>query len=139
MKSFRSVSVTLIVWTLGAAPVAAQGGGTRSLETAPVVSRQLEKTISIPGDLTPYQSVNIHAKVTYATMPVVPINTSTALQFTSLLEHDGISLMFGLGAEYRLNERITVRGEWERFNDIRIGGNWVDMFSVGMSYHFNVM
>ena len=85
------------------------------------------------------RNLSMQAKVTYATMPVVPINTSTALQFPSLLEDDGISLMFGLGAEYRLTERITVRGEWERFNDIRIGGNWVDMFSVGMSYHFNVM
>ena len=72
-------------------------------------------------------------------MPVVPTNTPVVLQFSSLLEDDGISLMFGLGAEYRLNEHITVRGDWERFNDIRIGGNWVDMFSVGMSYHFNVM
>jgi RND family efflux transporter MFP subunit len=34
-----------------------------SIETAQVVSRALDKTVTIPGDLTPYQGVNIHAKV----------------------------------------------------------------------------
>jgi membrane fusion protein, multidrug efflux system len=34
-----------------------------SLETAKVVSQALDKTVAIPGDLTPYQSVNLHAKV----------------------------------------------------------------------------
>jgi RND family efflux transporter MFP subunit len=36
---------------------------TASVETTKVVSRALEKTITIPGDLTPYQGVNLHAKV----------------------------------------------------------------------------
>jgi RND family efflux transporter MFP subunit len=34
-----------------------------SVETTKVVSRALEKTVTIPGDLTPYQGVNLHAKV----------------------------------------------------------------------------
>lgn len=34
-----------------------------TLETAIVVSKMLDKAIAIPADLTPYQSVNIHAKV----------------------------------------------------------------------------
>src|SRR5687768_4361101 len=34
-----------------------------SLETTKVVSRVLDKTITIPGDLTPYQGVNLNAKV----------------------------------------------------------------------------
>jgi membrane fusion protein, multidrug efflux system len=63
MKSFNGFSISLTVLTLGVALVSAQSGGTQSLETATVVSQQLEKTISIPGDLTPYQSVNIHAKI----------------------------------------------------------------------------
>jgi RND family efflux transporter MFP subunit len=33
------------------------------VETVKVVSRALEKTVTIPGDLTPYQGVNVHAKV----------------------------------------------------------------------------
>jgi RND family efflux transporter MFP subunit len=41
-----------------------QGGAPQSLEIAKVVSQRLDKTITIPGDLTPYQSVDIRAKVT---------------------------------------------------------------------------
>ncbi|MBI2150097.1 MAG: efflux RND transporter periplasmic adaptor subunit [Acidobacteria bacterium] len=64
MKLFNTFSISLIVLTMSVASVSAQSGGTQSLETATVVSQQLEKIVSIPGDLTPYQSVNIHAKVT---------------------------------------------------------------------------
>ena len=35
-----------------------------SVETTKVVSQGLAKTITIPGDLTPYQGVNLHARVT---------------------------------------------------------------------------
>jgi RND family efflux transporter MFP subunit len=37
--------------------------GTATLETVRVVSQALDKTVTIPGDLSPYQSVSIHAKV----------------------------------------------------------------------------
>jgi RND family efflux transporter MFP subunit len=47
-----------------AATVAAQAGGApASIELAKVVSKPLSKTMTIPGDLTPYQGINIHAKV----------------------------------------------------------------------------
>src|SRR3970040_1620052 len=32
-------------------------------ETTKVVAQALDKTVSIPGDLTPFQAVNIHARV----------------------------------------------------------------------------
>jgi multidrug efflux pump subunit AcrA (membrane-fusion protein) len=64
MKSLLRFSIGLIVLTLSVALVSAQTGGTSSLETVTVSSQQLDKTVTIPGDLTPYQSVNIHAKVT---------------------------------------------------------------------------
>ncbi|HLB30091.1 MAG TPA: outer membrane beta-barrel protein, partial [Gammaproteobacteria bacterium] len=106
----------------------------------------LTEKVTLSGKLGAYAwtsllevNLSIHGELTYATMPVLPTNSPVDLQFSSSLEDDGISLLFGLGAEYTLNERITVRGEWERFNDIRIGGNWVDMFSLGLSYHFDVM
>lgn len=106
----------------------------------------VSEKVSVSGKVGAYAwksllavSLSIQRELTYATTPAVPTNSSTVGPFSSLLEDDGISLMFGLGAEYSLNERITVRGEWERFNDIRIGGNWVDMFSLGMNYHFDVM
>jgi RND family efflux transporter MFP subunit len=35
-----------------------------ALETAKVVAQMLDKTVTIPADLTPFQGVNIHAKVT---------------------------------------------------------------------------
>lgn len=64
MKPLSRFAIALFVLTVSAASFSAQNGGTQSLETATVVSQRLEKTISIPGDLTPYQSVDIHAKVT---------------------------------------------------------------------------
>ena len=57
----RGVLVSVCVVALAAVRLSAQG--TPSLETTKVVSQALEKTITIPGDLTPYQGVNLHAKV----------------------------------------------------------------------------
>ena len=44
-------------------PLLAQPGKPAAIETATVVSQALDKTITIPGDLTAYQGVNLHAKV----------------------------------------------------------------------------
>jgi RND family efflux transporter MFP subunit len=49
--------------SLGSGRATAQGNAA-SVETAKVVSQMLDKTVTIPADLTPYQGVNIHAKVT---------------------------------------------------------------------------
>ena len=72
MKSLVVLSVSVIVLALYAIPVSAQTGGALTLETTKVVSQRLEKTISIPGDLSPFQAVNIHAKVSgfVESMPV---------------------------------------------------------------------
>ena len=63
----KSLSASLISLAVLAAGVASAGGQTstpQSLETAKVIAQQLDKTITIPGDLTSYQSVDIRAKVT---------------------------------------------------------------------------
>jgi RND family efflux transporter MFP subunit len=52
-----------MVGLFSGAALSAQDGATLSLETAKVISQPLEKTIALPGDLTAYQAVNIHAKV----------------------------------------------------------------------------
>ena len=72
MKSPRVFLISTIASTLFVLPIFAQNGGALTVETTKVVSQQLEKTISIPADLTPYQVVNIHAKVTgfVESMPV---------------------------------------------------------------------
>lgn len=57
------VMVVACAVALTASAVRLSGQGTPSLETTKVVSQALEKTITIPGDLTPYQAVNLHAKV----------------------------------------------------------------------------
>jgi RND family efflux transporter MFP subunit len=60
----RPAFILIMVSALAAGVERAAGqAGTPSLETAKVVSQALEKTITIPGDLTPYQGVNLHAKV----------------------------------------------------------------------------
>lgn len=61
MKRAVLVPVCVVIAAGGAARVSGQAA--LSVETATVVSQVLEKTITIPGDLTPYQAVNLHAKV----------------------------------------------------------------------------
>lgn len=59
----RSACFTVFVVTvLNGASLIGQGAAT-SVETAKVVAQVLEKTVTIPGDLTPYQGVNLNARV----------------------------------------------------------------------------
>ena len=60
----RAVLFTLSAMTvwLGGASLVAQGN-TSSVDTAKVVAQALEKTVTIPGDLTPYLGVNLSARV----------------------------------------------------------------------------
>jgi RND family efflux transporter MFP subunit len=62
MKRVALVPVCVIGLAVSAGPLYGQSG-TPSLETTTVVSQALEKTITIPGDLTPYQGVNVNARV----------------------------------------------------------------------------
>ena len=59
----RVVLVPVCVVVLAASTARLSGQSTPSLETTKVVSQTLEKSITIPGELTPYQGVNLHAKV----------------------------------------------------------------------------
>ena len=47
-----------------ATPILAQDSGTVRTELTQVISKSLEETMVIPGELKPYQRVDIHAKVT---------------------------------------------------------------------------
>src|SRR5918995_7229664 len=60
----RLVLITAVGMTLSltSAFIGAQGNAS-SVETAKVVSQALEKTVTIPGDLTPYLGVNLSARV----------------------------------------------------------------------------
>jgi RND family efflux transporter MFP subunit len=60
----RAASLSLLALALGlcTGPLFGQGAS-QSLATTKVVSQALEKTVTLPGDLTPYQGVNLHAKV----------------------------------------------------------------------------
>lgn len=64
MKPSALFAIALIVLVSSIGLVSGQNKGASSLETTKVVAQTLEKTISIPGDLTAYQSVSIHAKLT---------------------------------------------------------------------------
>lgn len=61
MKGFTLVVAGVIAASTSVA--VAQSRATASVATVPVVSGMLAKTITIPGDLMPYQAVDIHAKV----------------------------------------------------------------------------
>ena len=58
----RSVYALCVSASLSSGPALAQTAPT-ALETATVVSKVLDKAVAIPADLTPYQGVDIHAKV----------------------------------------------------------------------------
>jgi RND family efflux transporter MFP subunit len=62
MKRSAWVLVGAACLGVGAGTASAQGAPA-SLETATVVSARLEKTVTIPGELTPYQVVNLNARV----------------------------------------------------------------------------
>jgi RND family efflux transporter MFP subunit len=62
MKRPAVFAVYLVMLGLSAASLGSQSPAS-SMETAKVVSQALEKTITIPGDLTPYQGVNLTARV----------------------------------------------------------------------------
>ena len=62
MKRAACFAICVTVLCLGAGSLFGQGT-TASLETAKVISQVLKKTITIPGDLTAYQGVNVSARV----------------------------------------------------------------------------
>jgi membrane fusion protein (multidrug efflux system) len=60
----RVVQFTVCVCVLGASAASLSSqGNTVSVETTAVVAQVLAKVVTIPGDLTPYQSVNLTARV----------------------------------------------------------------------------
>lgn len=61
--NLKSLSVLLILVVSPETPVAAQSKPALTVEVVKVESRRLDKTVALPGDLMPYQSVAIYAKV----------------------------------------------------------------------------
>jgi RND family efflux transporter MFP subunit len=62
MKRVALFTVFFIALGLGAVSLVGQSPPS-SMDTTKVVSQTLEKTVTIPGDLTPYQGVNLTARV----------------------------------------------------------------------------
>ena len=68
------------------------------------------------------------------------IDTKPAVEHKSDDDKNGFSPMFGLGARYAFNERISVKIEWERF--LKVGdeklndGLDLDLVSAGIVYSF---
>jgi membrane fusion protein, multidrug efflux system len=62
MKRVALVPVCVVALAVSAERMSGQSS-TPSLETTKVVAQALEKTITIPGDLSPYQGVNMNARV----------------------------------------------------------------------------
>ena len=61
MKRAAIFTVAVIIQGLGGASLVGQTPS--SVETTKVVSQALDKVVTIPGDLTPYQGVNLSARV----------------------------------------------------------------------------
>ena len=56
MKRTKNFLAAFVIAALSA-------GWTQKTELAPVVSKQISRTIELPGEFQPFQSVSIHAKV----------------------------------------------------------------------------
>ena len=63
MTRLLTPALYLAVSAIAASSAFGQANAAITVETAAVVSRPLAKTVTIPGDLSAYQSINIHAKV----------------------------------------------------------------------------
>jgi membrane fusion protein, multidrug efflux system len=61
MRRYASFAIVFLTILLDDRAIAGQAAP--SVETAKVVSQVLDKTVTIPGDLTPYQGVNLNARV----------------------------------------------------------------------------
>jgi OOP family OmpA-OmpF porin len=48
--------------------------------------------------------------------------------------NDGSDLTYGLGLQYDLNDRVSLRGEWQEFNDVN--NSDISLFSGGIIYTF---
>ncbi len=52
-------------------------------------------------------------------------------------KRSAFDIMFGAGVDYKLNDNMSLRGEWERFNDIETKSTEtsdIDMISAGFTY-----
>lgn len=47
---------------------------------------------------------------------------------------DGTDLTYGLGVQYDLHNRLSIRGEWEEYNDV--SGSDISLLSAGIIYTF---
>ena len=47
---------------------------------------------------------------------------------------DGSDLTYGLGLQYDLNDRVSIRGEWEEYKDVN--GSDISLLSAGLIYTF---
>jgi len=81
-------------------------------------------------------TTNITSQTTIS--PLLITTAINPISSSSLSKDDGINLMFGVGADYRFNERIGIRAEWERYSSISADDNDVDLFSIGINYHFDI-
>ena len=62
MKRVALFTVAILILGLNGASVVGQTSPS-SVETTKVIAKALEKVVTIPGDLTPYQGVNLNARV----------------------------------------------------------------------------
>jgi hypothetical protein len=61
MKRWVRFLVSVVALGLSVSPALGQNNAP-AVETAKVVAQMLDKTVTIPADLTPFQGVNIHAR-----------------------------------------------------------------------------
>ena len=59
-------------------------------------------------------------------------------QHSHSVDESSTGLHYGFGINFRIDDHISVRGEWERLDNVEANGgkNDVDLLSAGVSYHF---
>ncbi len=55
--------------------------------------------------------------------------------FTDIRDESDIDTFFGIGLDFKTSEQVSIRLEWERFDDL--GDEFdIDLISLGISHHF---
>jgi OOP family OmpA-OmpF porin len=111
-------------------------GGGVSFDPGPVTAaiKATGFSLSVIGFMPINERLGLHAKIGYFAWEADQSLSNSAFQPVSV-EFDGSDPTFGVGATYEVNDRLAIRGEYEKYVDIdEVDGS---LFSLGLQYAFS--
>jgi len=121
---------------LGEIALNAQSDGNGSIFDPGAVTAKIDASgfvLSVVGHMPVNDRLDIFAKVGFFAWEATTTLSNAAFP-TRSTDDDGSDPMFGIGAAYEFNDRVTIRGEYEKFSDIKDRDG--SLFSLGISLGF---